>query len=166
MQKHRKVAEKATEPYVKKSKELYDAHVRRHVEKAIVKGHHLAPVVSKTGEKMEEISAQSRRACDDVFKALVAQFRTICPPKYGMCQNPEKTVTFLLQVLAVLLAILFRRVIWRLLSGGVRLIIGILWFFSPLRLFLSLYRSKQSKPAEKQKATRQSTKSANGKKRG
>ena len=166
-QKHKKVAEETTETYFKKSKELYDAHFKGHVDKAIIQGRplydeHFAPVVSKIGKKMGEISAKARATCCEVFNTLVAQFRSKCPRKYSMCQRPEETVTVMLQVLLVLLAILLRRVIWRLLAAGLRLVLGILWFFSPLRLCLRLFSSGQS--ATKQHTRKQSTHNANGKK--
>jgi beta-lactamase regulating signal transducer with metallopeptidase domain len=43
----------------------------------------------------------------------------------------------------LILAIAFRGVIWRLIWSPVRFMIGIIWFFSPIRLLLKLFSKNE-----------------------
>ena len=56
------------------------------------------------------------------------------------CSHPEDEVIVFLKGAALLFALVFHRMILRLIFGVIRVILQIIWFLAPLRLLLSLFR--------------------------
>jgi hypothetical protein len=139
-----------------KATALYDQHLKEHVEKA--RPHYEKHVVPPL-DKATAAVAGAVDATKKMYGGIELQFRNTCPKiislcddlreKRGLevpnavmealkhsCSEPEETVATFLKATLVLLAILFRGTLWRLFLGYVSLAFQIVWFFSPLRLFV------------------------------
>lgn len=171
-QDQRQVVEKVSEPYVNKSKEVYasskqvyETRMRKHVDLAVETARpHVAPLVDKAMQLSLEAWAKAEQIKDIVFKSLVDRFKIICSqavksvnnPDHKAaikqaCRKPEEAVTTTLKVTCVFLLLLCRRTIWHIFVSTIRLVVGVIWFFSPLRLFLNLFKTKAPPPPVKKK---------------
>lgn len=157
-------------PPAVKSKELYDLHMKTHVDKAITEtafpiyNAHIAPHLKMAKTTAVELGERS-------FDTLTTRFESFCPTalesfkstqtKMGMklppsvmeaavysCDHPEEEVALFLKGFVILMALIFHRMIFRVIFGTVRLIVRIVWFFTPLRWFLALFRSAPPPAAE------------------
>lgn len=155
----RQVVEKVSEPYVNKSRVMYEAHMRKHVDLAVETARpHIAPVVDKAMQASREGMALLRNTLDDIFNALVEIHKGACTkalklahrPGHKMiregCRRPQEAVSTGLKALGVIVLLLFRRLIWKILVRTIRSVVGIIWFFSPLRLVLGLFSSRSPPP--------------------
>jgi hypothetical protein len=138
----------------------YDEHVSPLVDKAAFlywesRDNIVAAVV--------ETRASVANALATAFAELVAQIRETCPlgleaakgiqemtgislidGAHNFCRKPEDAASSIMKTMGILLALLFRRPLWRLLWGTVFLALRILWLFFPLR-FLFRRSEKVSK---------------------
>jgi len=150
-------------PSAVKSKELYDVHMKTHVDKAIAEtafpiyNAHIAPHLKMAKTTAVELG-------ETIFDTMTTQFEAFCPTalesikstqvKTGVqlppslmeaavysCDHPEEEVAVFLKGVAILVALIFRRLIFRVIFGTIFLVVRIVWFFTPLRWFLALFRS-------------------------
>lgn len=157
----RQAVQKVSEPYVNKSKVMYEAHLRKHVDLAVETARpHVMPLVDKAVQVSRDGVTLVKNAKDDVFKGLVEQFKTVCSESIKLaknpdqertiknaCRRPKRVVSNALKVIGVIVLILCRRLIWKLFVFVIRSVVGIIWFFSPLRLLLGLFRSTSPPPS-------------------
>jgi hypothetical protein len=172
-----KLAE-AVAPYTKKGDDFYVAHLKVHVKKLKDEVHphfekHVAPVLEKARATVSEAVTGAKNGYKVRKGEVVLQFKKACPgllsslanahEKHGIpvpvsfsdsvkssCSEPDETVFRFLKVILVVLAILNRRLLWRVFTGIVYIAIRIVWFFSPLRLFLKCFKSsKKEEPNTK-----------------
>ena len=148
-------------PSAIKSKELYDVHMKVHVDKALTESvvpffdAHITPhcKLAKTaavefGETtFDSMVTQFEAFCPTALELLTSTDKTMgrkLPPrllesaKYA-CSHPEDEVVVFLKGAGLLVALAFHRTILRLIFGIVRLLLRIIWFFSPLRWMLVFF---------------------------
>ena len=157
----KELVQKKSAPYVEKSRQLYDAHMKPSVNLAVEKTRphyeqYVAPHVDKVTQVLTEWLAQVQKVRHDMFAALVKEFASGCPRAISLvtasakesvehsCRQPEESVRNFLKFLALILCIVFRRLILKLIWKSFLLIIRILWFFSPLRLLIHFCRRTPS----------------------
>lgn len=186
------VAEKASiaaAPHVQKSRELYDQHLKQHVEK--LREHHetyLLPVhkkyivpaipvvilyATKAKDSLQLLADRAfaalvvglKKSCPLVLKQLRKMekrskyFVGLSPPVQQGCKNPEESVVSLLTALLVIFIVIFRLTVWRVAKGVIFVPFNIIWFFSPLRLL----RRKTTKKSQEAKKPKSATNGAAGK---
>jgi hypothetical protein len=148
---------------------LYDQHLKEHVDKA--RPHyekHVFPPLDKARAAVVEVVNVWNKARAAVYANAVTSFQETCPKilffcvdlreKGGLevprrvtesldhaCSEPEEAISTLFTATLVLLAMLFRVSLWRLFIGIVSLVFRIMWFFSPLRLFVKSSKKTSSK---------------------
>ena len=145
-------------PTTIKSKEMYDVHMKTHVDRARteillpVYNMHIAPRYRKFKDAVAELG-------EAAFDSMVTQFESFCPiaveslksaeKKWGKklspklmesaeyaCSHPEDEVLVFLKGAALLFVLVFHRMFLRLIFGVIRSIFQTVWFLSPLRWFL------------------------------
>jgi len=155
----------AAVPYTEKTQKIYDQHMKTRVNTVVERARpqydaHVVPVVALAAGAVKETRDTINDMLAAAFSELVVQFGKACPRTLstlkGMkgvpssiadsvkqsCDEPEESVSTFLKALAILLIVIFRRTLWECAWGTIRLVVGIVWFFSPFRLLFG--RSKKA----------------------
>jgi hypothetical protein len=157
VQSTRSLYESQVGPSVAKSKALYDSHLRPTVDRAAsvatpVYNNHLAP-------HLETAKTTVSQTSKSVFDGLKSQYEAACPSAMASlrdmekstglllpdsivestrysCQHSDESVAAFLKVTVIVLALLFRRSLWRLLVGSAGLALGLVYrlMVAPWRL--------------------------------
>ena len=159
------------DPHLKKGKQLYDDHLKEHVEKHVtaasqVYDKHLKPHVENHILPLHDshvlpgiayIQDRISETRSNIFTALVNEFkqncRTVKPhldgwlrdTVAGVCREPELHVTRLLWAALIIIIFLTRRLIYRLFVGILWLKLQALWHLTLLPFIFRLFRGR-SKP--------------------
>jgi hypothetical protein len=155
-----KAATKAVEPHIQKGRELYDLHVKEHVDKHVMPLHeaHVKPALQKASAQVVVASTEAQNYVDAACQRMVLEFQSTCSSLKShvkeanlhpamltyvndRCQDPQATVnSFLLGVL-VIVCLIFRRFLWRSLLAILYLAFSIMWYMTPLPLFFPSNRA-------------------------
>jgi len=139
------VVSKATEPLQVKCRELYDLHLKEHVDKHVWQ--HVKPALNVAGENIKE----ARNFVNQVYQRMIAEFKSTCPEMKSQmramklhptmltyvkekCKNPKETVDRFLLAILIVVALVFRRFVWRTLLFFLYLPFQIIWYTTPLAL--------------------------------
>lgn len=152
-------------PYTNKANDLYVRHAKGHVDgvKEKARPHyekHVVPPLDKATSVFKEIATGAKNGCAMTMAEIVLQFENSCPKAIKFfnnfpnvqeslkapCSKPEETVGTVFKATLVLLAILNRRILWRLFVGSVHFVLRILWFFMPFRFFMSTSSPSKADP--------------------
>lgn len=171
----RKVAGRAAvaaEPHLKKSQELYDQHLKEHMNTHVYPLHkkHILPLLPVISKYWQLVVDQVVVVLHMAYAFLAKQFNTACPNvadfllttkmKYDSivpntviyhveqaCSNPEASVTECLWGVLYLLALIFRAFVWRTAKSILFFPFRVVWYFLwPLRwIFGIMFGKSRSK---------------------
>jgi hypothetical protein len=169
VKKTKQVYEKRVVPPAEKTKALYNAHVRPQVKRAAETAQplfktYVAPYAKKTRTGILRARATTRKKAKLALTELTSHYKAACPSAMSTlksysappsviksvqksCQNAEESVAAVLKAIALVLVILLRWPIWRLLLWTIRLLLGVAWYFSPIRILF--FRRKKKAAVKK-----------------
>lgn len=129
-------------PHISTGRNLYNQHVKEHVDKHVVPIHenHVQPVITTVKDMVST-----------AYNGMISEFKATCPQLKGQakdyelhptvrtfirekCRDPKDTVNRFLRGVVILLCIIFRNPLWRVLVFVVYLPFRILWYCTPLPL--------------------------------
>jgi hypothetical protein len=151
----RKLLDSYVQPQMDELRTLYKEHVDPRVQDHFIPFHkqYTAPLIAQQKVWIEKVVAESQALARRAHSHLVTSYQSACPqvlkqltqldaPSFVVnrvnlsCQDATKTVNAFLWTSAIVLVIYFRKFLWTSLVCIVLPPFRILWFFSPLRLFV------------------------------
>lgn len=149
-----------SQPHVDKARGLYQQFVQPHVDTYLVPyyNQYMTPLFGKLVTLMTHSVTQVKSLTTRGHDQLVASYKSSCPstlerldqmkapaivvtPVQTSCRDPTKTVNTSLWAVLLVMVFLFRSFLWGTAVRMVLLPFRILWFFSPMRLFVGLRTS-------------------------
>lgn len=142
---------KVSEPHVQMGYELYDQHIREHVEKHYTPVHetHVVPFLafaatlfSTAGDTIREaggaahrglVTGTRKRVCP-LLKKAASTNHSLKKSIHRECQNPAGLLRKFFLVLLAIIALVFRKPVWRAIKGIVCFPFKAMWYCTPLPL--------------------------------
>lgn len=144
----------AAEPHIETGRQMYDAHLKEHVDKHILPIHeaHVKPVLKVANKNIAVARKEASNRAQSLYRRTISEFKATCPafkkqlrdmnvhPSMQSyvrekCSDPKGTVDRVLLALAILFVLVFRGFLWRTFWFWIYLPFQIMWYVSPLPLF-------------------------------
>ncbi len=149
-----KVVAHAAEPHIETGRQMYDAHLKEHVDKHLLPIHeaHVKPALKVANKNIAVARKEASSQMQSFYRRTISEFKAACPafkkqlremqvhPSMQAflrekCKDPKGTVDRFLAAIAILFVLVFRRFLWRTSRFLIYLPFQIMWYVSPLPLF-------------------------------
>lgn len=162
-----RLVKQASEPHLQKTRDLYDLHLRDHIDKHVIPMHeaYLNPLIKHAGIQFRIVMEKVSDGAERVHQRLVDEFKALCPqvrrdltkvdaPIFFIeftkqqCRKPRTAVNRFLRGLLIVFVLVFRKALWKLVVLlPFKIIKGVFCF--PFMVALAPFRLLfPSKPSE------------------